>query len=438
MSDGRWLPFGVVFAGLGAAAVAKRGSRVRTGIQVPSGAVYLIFEGSLEVEEPLFWSNDDGWVQFSDATRFNDIDFHTLDLPMGDQNRTPAWTSLDDANSLLERWKDILRREVHGGSNRSNRSRHSKGSKLKTIHAAQPKKNLDDLIRAARYNFSVRRGRDAQKAARRRLFDTARATGRFHLMKEEFPRSLPDFTFTIEDVVGIKNHPAQTRKGVVGTGYPWTQIAQQVVPAGWAWGSQSNFASFMNKKRPNDESVWGLIDDRPAAFSLFIAWLTETYKSLSLSEEASGSPNRGSKLRTIHPKPFPDTELRQLFISHAARMLFVNAWANAMEEAGKSTGPPRTDLMKAAPPTNLESIDRAKEWLFELERANGNRSIDELWAPIEDQVSGQGATIKEFAHDLVMEATGSGVAWSDDHPEHNLDIPHVETYDLAFEYGPQE
>lgn len=44
--------------------------------------------------QPLFWSNDIGWVNLESATKFTEKDTGTLNLPMTGNGKTGVWVKL--------------------------------------------------------------------------------------------------------------------------------------------------------------------------------------------------------------------------------------------------------------------------------------------------------------------------------------------------------
>lgn len=105
-------------------------------------------------------------------------------------------------------------------------------------------------------------------------------------------------------------------------------------------------------------------------------------------------------------------------IEGASRALYVSAWADAMEEKGKTF--PGEELMDVAPETSPEAKQSALKLIQSVEEENGVDLAEFLEEnfPEEDP--------EEFGFYLAMQAIGSGASWSDDHEEHNLKIPYWE------------
>lgn len=138
---------------------------------------------------------------------------------------------------------------------------------------------------------------------------------------------------------------------------------------------------------------------------------------------------------------------RVVFIRAAARAFFVSSWAYAVEQHGGRFAP-GTELMDAAPATPDVVMLHAASFLGALERTNGV-CLAVIWhrAQLGDDHR-RTPTLEDFGHYLAMEAMGSGVAWTDDHPrvmvpektlggDTPLEVPYCEedvmtSYDLAY------
>lgn len=58
----------------------------------------IVDNGNLDSEtgKPLFWSNDDGWVDFESSTIFSEAEMLSLMLPMGSQVEwMPFWDAVN-------------------------------------------------------------------------------------------------------------------------------------------------------------------------------------------------------------------------------------------------------------------------------------------------------------------------------------------------------
>lgn len=130
-----------------------------------------------------------------------------------------------------------------------------------------------------------------------------------------------------------------------------------------------------------------------------------------------------------------------------ARTFFVSAWADEWEhyeneyddfegydEIVEELGvePPNfmgVELMSIAPETPQEAMQFAEKFYRDIEQTN-NVNLEEFIPPGEDEDFDR----HDFGYCLAMEGMGTGVAWSDDHEDHGLNIPQFagEQMDLAF------
>jgi hypothetical protein len=83
-----------------------RGSSLRA--LPPPAPRYVISEGLGADQEPLFWSNDFGWVDLDSATRFSDQETQGVRLPVS--GGSPGWWTLDAARKKVQDWNKIARR----------------------------------------------------------------------------------------------------------------------------------------------------------------------------------------------------------------------------------------------------------------------------------------------------------------------------------------
>lgn len=127
-------------------------------------------------------------------------------------------------------------------------------------------------------------------------------------------------------------------------------------------------------------------------------------------------------------------DLEKVIIEKAiARTMFVTAWADEMEEQGKSFAP-QQEIMSVAPSTPSVAIKEAYRFVGALENQN-HMMISTL---IHQAAKADGLTIdsmeesqlaeyaREFGHYMSMEAMGHGVSWFDDHKEFKINIPDYE------------
>ncbi len=128
-------------------------------------------------------------------------------------------------------------------------------------------------------------------------------------------------------------------------------------------------------------------------------------------------------------------DLRARIVGAMARALFVTAWADAEEEAGRTH---HGELMDLAPETTPEAIDAAEALSREFEEKN-QTAFDVMYetaAAMEDHdVS---PTPEDFGHYTAMEALGHGVSWKDDHPKHGFAVPNVDFSVTPAQYGELE
>ena len=110
-------------------------------------------------------------------------------------------------------------------------------------------------------------------------------------------------------------------------------------------------------------------------------------------------------------------QAREDLIDSMARTVWCNAWASAMEEAGRSISGAKIE--EVAPPTPAEAHRVAEAFMAALEEAN-DVALERVWEELDGEA-------KDLGHYLIMEALGTGVAWTDDHDdEHGLEVPDLE------------
>jgi RNA binding exosome subunit len=120
---------------------------------------------------------------------------------------------------------------------------------------------------------------------------------------------------------------------------------------------------------------------------------------------------------------------RDEIIDAAARAFFVNDWADREGEAGRTY--PGEDLMDVAPDTSKSAEAFGKKFIEAIEKKQG-KSIEKLYVRAATDDSSKHLkkpTEEDFGYALAMQALGTGVAWSDDHPELGWKPPRVEFYD---------
>jgi len=109
-----------------------------------------------------------------------------------------------------------------------------------------------------------------------------------------------------------------------------------------------------------------------------------------------------------------ETAVNQSIKDAMARALWVTAWADYEEEAGRTY--PGQELMDVAPETPPDAHKAAEMLWSKIKAANRNKEI----------TTPAGGDPEEFGFYLAMEALGHGVAWTDDHEPHSYKIPHFE------------
>lgn len=99
----------------------------------------------------------------------------------------------------------------------------------------------------------------------------------------------------------------------------------------------------------------------------------------------------------------------------------------------KSPGPGE-DWMDYAPPTSEHARKVAKAAIAEIEKRSTGTCPDGCCSDVEIDIVDiyeenaaldghrREPTLDSFGHDLGMEWLGTGVGWSDDHPDHGLDV----------------
>lgn len=142
----------------------------------------------------------------------------------------------------------------------------------------------------------------------------------------------------------------------------------------------------------------------------------------------------------------------------SARARYVTALADRAEELGEGV-PPGEDWMDHAPETSDEARKWAEELWTDIVAHNPMGlpagtplldAIEEIWNEVaakSDIDPSTNGDQERFGHDIAMEAMGTGVAWSDNHKDHDLDVPyhdHDDPYtfvpdaDLAVFFTPEQ
>ena len=168
------------------------------------------------------------------------------------------------------------------------------------------------------------------------------------------------------------------------------------------------------------------------------AWLI----AADAAEEA-GDHDDAAWMRLVDPGR--ENELREVVYQGALEGLWLNAWADAQQEAGFR--PPSRITLETAdwPPPSAENL--AVEFVSRLRDLNG--SIAEMVAraaaadgvrvqrltrgakdPFDTFVEKYGA---HLGYSLAMSAQGHGVSWEDDHKAFDVTVPYVEVYATRYE-----
>ena len=135
-----------------------------------------------------------------------------------------------------------------------------------------------------------------------------------------------------------------------------------------------------------------------------------------------------------------------------AKTMFVTAWADEMEERGRSF-PAGSDVMHLAPRTPSVAILEAYRFMGALEQANKmslpvlvNQAAKADGVELEEMpVSDKQEYLESFGHYMFMEALGHGVSWFDDHKKFDIEIPnyenplfgHASTFDFGDSLAPR-
>lgn len=131
---------------------------------------------------------------------------------------------------------------------------------------------------------------------------------------------------------------------------------------------------------------------------------------------------KASTLKRSDKTRIADRSLRKRIVEGIGRAFWVMFWLQREEEKGRSFGGQR-NIEDLAPRTSSKAKRHAEEIATDIEQRSKttlDRRFSERY-PREDP--------ELFGWYLGMEALGSGVAWSDDHDDHGLEIPHTEYYE---------
>lgn len=144
--------------------------------------------------------------------------------------------------------------------------------------------------------------------------------------------------------------------------------------------------------------------------------------------------------------------IKGIIVKRAARLAWVQWWAgqcscgradyethrldgtrDADPDKHRELGAvPGAELMDIAPQTPHDALTWAESLIYAVEHANGGKQahIAELYrAAAEVPLTASwhiDADPEDFGHAIAAEALGMGIGWADNHPRHNLTIPHRE------------
>lgn len=131
---------------------------------------------------------------------------------------------------------------------------------------------------------------------------------------------------------------------------------------------------------------------------------------------------------------------REIVVEAAARAAFVTWWADDQEEKERNGEESHIacsgqDWMDIAPKTSGNALEFAEDFISRVETLNS--SIEEMLltaldADLEEDPDYQfdlRKYVESFGHYLMMQGLGHGVAWTDDHVDIQLNLPHVEYYE---------
>ena len=123
----------------------------------------------------------------------------------------------------------------------------------------------------------------------------------------------------------------------------------------------------------------------------------------------------------------PDFDHREIILKAAARAMFADAWATHQEENGQTL---MGDILNLAPATSDRAHNKAEGWLEKYESANGVGDVTELFKAAcelsENDLFHSKKAAENFGHYKMMEALGHGVAWSDNYPSIDDEVPSME------------
>lgn len=194
---------------------------------------------------------------------------------------------------------------------------------------------------------------------------------------------------------------------------------------GWVVGQEAELGYFSLDELESIRGPAGLRVERDTGFS------PRPLSVVQADHERAGvAEGLGASLREVSSER--DPAIRDAM----ARTLWVDAWASNEEEWDRSQS--GQDVMEIAPPTPEHAHLAARKLYDSIEAASGGTGaiVRALQAAKVDALAHGGhlraVTKDDFGYALAMEALGTGVAWTDDHPSHGLTVPHTDYYYDAF------
>jgi hypothetical protein len=117
--------------------------------------------------------------------------------------------------------------------------------------------------------------------------------------------------------------------------------------------------------------------------------------------------------------------VREDIVESMARTLYVMDWIEREEEKGRTY--PGQELFDVAPPTPRVAYRAARRLADRIEERN-KLSLDAIYVAA---AAAPGRHLREptpedFGYSLTMQALGTGVAWSDNHPDVDIKLPRIE------------
>lgn len=191
----------------------------------------------------------------------------------------------------------------------------------------------------------------------------------------------------------------------------------------------------MRDERDNDITMYSLAEVQAMYRQLTKGGGFGGQVPFTLAEVENDLTRRGRPAQS--PQDKIDT-LREEIIQGAARALWVQGYASLVEESGDRTllRPGQgEDWMDHAPETHPDALAFAIKLIRKIEMLNDAVQIEELYRRAVVLIANGGTvyshrepTPELFGHYLAMPSLGHGVAWSDDYPDHKLNLPLVEFY----------